>query len=355
MKKQISFFTGLVMLATSTAFGVVTVRQNNGQNYTAILHNGSTTKKYDIVFVGDGFTANDQTAFNTAVTAAVDALSARPGFQERMCAFNIWRVNVVSTDSGIDHPMQNIARNIELDCRYGNTANNEAERCVTSDSPAKCFEAAAYAPDSDATFVLVNDMQWGGCADGLVFSSISTGFDGIITHELGHKVGALADEYDCYVCDGSDDGRTYTGIERLGANVTTITDRATTKWADLIDPNTPVPTTADNPVGVAGLFAGDDYFAQGIFRPQFTCHMRTTNSGLCAVCRRHLQKVLRYRCSACELDPRSIFCLFGDLLENLHVRYRQPFRIRWPIPVCLSCPLQEVTRSKNASLCDSRA
>ncbi len=181
-------------------------------------------------------------------------------------------------------------------------------------------------------------MQWGGCAGGLVFSSISTGFDGIITHELGHKVGALADEYDCYVCDGSDDGRTYTGIERPGANVTTITDRSATKWADLIDPNTPIPTTGDNPVGVAGLFAGGDYFAQGIFRPQFTCHMRTTNSGLCAVCRRHLQKVLRYRCSACELDPRSIFCLFGDLLENLHVRYRQPFRIRWPIPVCLSCP-----------------
>jgi IgA Peptidase M64 len=337
MKKHLSFFAFLLL--ASGAFGAVRIQQNNGQNYTAILNNGSTTQKYDIVFVGDGFTANDQTAFNNAVAAAVDALRARPGYSETMCAFNIWRVNVVSTDSGIDHPMQSITRNTELDCRYGNTANNEAERCITSDSPAKCFEAAAYAPDADATFVLVNDMQWGGCAGAVVFSSISSGFDGIITHELGHKVGSLADEYDCYICDGSDDGRTYSGDERPAANVTTNTDRATTKWSDLINAATPLPTTADNPPGVVGLFAGGDYFAQGIFRPQFTCHMRTTGSALCAVCQRRLKKVERFKCSACEIDPHSIFCLFGDILKNLHLRYRQPFRIRWPYPVCLSCPL----------------
>jgi hypothetical protein len=338
MKRQISLVLAVLFAVQAHVWSAVHIQQNNGQNYTAVLSNGSTTQKYDIVFVGDGFTANDQTAFNNAVDAAVAAMRARPGYAETMCGFNVWRVNVVSSESGIDHPKDNISRNTELDCRYGNPANNEAERCIRSDSSPKCYEAAAYAPDFDAIFVLVNDMQWGGCAGDLVFSSISTGFDGIITHELGHKIGALADEYECYLCDGSDDGRTYSGDERPAANVTTNMDRTTTKWNDLINPTTAIPTTADNPSGVVGLFAGGDYYAQGIFRPQFTCHMRTTSSAFCAVCARKLQQVLRRKCTPCELDPQGFWCIYGDLLKNVHVRYRQPFRIRWPGPVCLTCP-----------------
>ena len=341
MIRRPALLTLALTLNYSAAFAAVHIQQNNGQNYTTIRSNGPTSQKFDIVFVGDGFTTNDQTAFNNAVNAAVAALEARPGYSETMCGFNIWRVNVVSTDSGIDHPMQNISRNTELDCRYGNTANNEAERCITSDSPAKCFEAAAYAPDADAVFVLVNDMQYGGCAGSLVFSSIASGFDGIITHELGHKIGALADEYECYICDGSDSNRTYTGAERPKANVTTNTDRATTKWHNLIQATTAIPTTSDNPPGVVGLFAGGDYYAQGIFRPQFTCHMRTLGPAFCAVCMQTLRQALRSKCTACELNPGSYWCIFADLLKRWRFLYSNPLRIRWPIPVCLSCPFSQ--------------
>ena len=130
MKRHISLTLAALFALQAHVWSAVNIQQNNGQNYTAVLSNGSTTQKYDIVFVGDGFTANDQTAFNNAVDAAVAALRARPGCAETMCGFNIWRVNVVSSESGIDHPKDNIARNTELDCRYGNPANNEAERCV---------------------------------------------------------------------------------------------------------------------------------------------------------------------------------------------------------------------------------
>ena len=135
-----------------------------GLTYTGILVNGSSTSKFDIVFIGDGFQKNEQTAFNNKVNEAVAALQSRPGYSERMCGFNIWRVNVLSTDSGIDHPKNGISKNTALDCRYGNPAMSEAERCIVTDSPAKCFEAAANAPARDAVFVLVNDTQWGGCA-----------------------------------------------------------------------------------------------------------------------------------------------------------------------------------------------
>jgi hypothetical protein len=299
--------------------------QPTGLTYTGVLVNGSSTSKFDIVFIGDGFREEDQVAFNNKVREAVDALRNRPGYSERMCGFNIWRVNVISTDQGIDHPKDNISKNTELDCRYGNPANREAERCIVTDSAAKCFEAAAYAPGRDATFVLVNDMQWGGCANGVVCSSIADGFAGIITHELGHKLSRLADEYDCYVCDGTDDNRTYASIDPSEVNITNNTNRATTKWSDLIAAATALPTVSDTPPGVVGLWEGGGYYKRGMYRPQTTCHMRTTGSPFCAVCARKVQTDLGLRCT-------SVL----DVLKDRRFIWKDPFR--FPIPLCLSCP-----------------
>jgi IgA Peptidase M64 len=300
--------------------------QPTGLTYTAILVNGSATSKFDIVFIGDGFRKEDQTAFNNKVNEAVAALQNRPGYSARMCGFNIWRVNVLSTDSGIDHPKNGISKNTALDCRYGNPAMLEAERCIVTDSPAKCFEAAANAPARDAVFVLVNDTQWGGCAGDVVCSSIAAGFDGLITHELAHDVGELADEYDCYVCDGSDSNRTYSGNDPAEVNITNNTDRATTKWRDLINATTAIPTTSDTPPGVVGLWEGGGYYRNAMFRPQNNCHMRQTADPFCAVCARKLDGVLTIRCLAVL-----------DVLKYRRFIWREPLRI--PIPICLSCPL----------------
>ena len=319
---------GLVLMtfASLVARAEVAVQvQPTGLTYTPILVNGSSISKFDIVFIGDGFQKGEQTAFNNKVNEAVTALQNRPGYSARMCGFNIWRVNVLSTDSGIDHPKDGISKNTELDCRYGNPAADEAERCIVTDSPAKCFEAAANAPARDAVFVLVNDTQWGGCAGDVVCSSIADGFDGLITHELGHGLGKLADEYDCYVCDGSDDNRTYSGDDPGGVNITNNTDRATTKWHDLINATTAIPTTADTPPGVVGLWEGGGYYRNGIFRPQNVCHMRQTADPFCAVCARKLDGDLAIRCMA-------VF----DVLKHRRFIWREP--LRFPIPICLSCP-----------------
>lgn len=317
--------TIFALLSAGSQAAVRVQPQANGLNYASILVNGSVTSRFDIVFIGDGFREADQAAFNMAVDAAVTALRNRPGYSERMCGFNIWRVNVLSTDQGVDHPQEDIARNTELDCRYGDPANREAERCIVTDSPAKCFEAAAHAPGRDAVFVLVNDTQWGGCAGNIVCSSIAAGFDGLITHELAHKLSRLADEYDCYVCDGSDDGRTYPGGEPFEVNITSNTDRVTTKWRDLIAATTAIPTTADTPPGVVGLWAGGGYYARGIFRPRSACHMRETANPFCPVCMRKVAADLELRCT-------SVL----DVLKHRRFIWRE--RFRFPIPLCLSCP-----------------
>ena len=65
------------------------------------------------------------------------------------------------------------------------------------------------------------------------------------------------------------------GHEPWEPNITAASDREHTKWADLIDAATPVPTP-DDPVydGVVGLFEGAGYKARGLYRPMRTSKMR---------------------------------------------------------------------------------
>lgn len=344
MKTIVKGLFVLLILISVRVSGAINVLRNGSLNYTSVIHNGSVATKYDIVFVGDGFTAGQQDAFNAAVDRAVEALRNLQPYGSRMCAFNIWRVNVISAQSGTDHPIQGTFVNTELNTRYGDTSHGEAERCITSDTPERCYEAGNLAPAADAVFVLVNDPGWGGCAGGLVFSSIALNFEGIITHELGHKVASLADEYDCYRCDGSDDNRTYEAAwgEPTAVNLTINTDRATIKWASFIDAATPLPTTSNVPAGVAGLWEGGGYIRFGIYRPQLNCHMRDLNA-FCVACNQEMNRVLTGKCTPCEIDPVGRFCQLITKLKDLYwVNWK--CRWRWPVPGCPSCPPPDFTR-----------
>lgn len=340
MKKILSILALLSIV--QIVYAQVNIQVNDdGSLYTAIEVNGSSALKYDIVFLGDGFTATQQARFNRAVRDAVNAMRARAPFSNSMKSFNIYRVNVISQDSGIDKPNQNIFRNTALDARFGDTSEGEATRCVTTDSSFKSYAAASNAPAYDAVFVLVNETGGGGCAGGLVFSTIRAGFANTITHELGHKVFSLGDEYDCYVCGGVDTGERYDSIEHWKANITKITDRATTKWADLIDAATPLPTTVDNPVGVVGLWEGAGYYKYGLYRSQKTCHMKSSGDEFCAVCARVGQDKLNDHLTFCERNPNAWICTPIRLRDFIRLYTLEDYLRVMPLPlppVCLSCP-----------------
>ncbi|HKB45743.1 MAG TPA: M64 family metallopeptidase, partial [Chitinophagaceae bacterium] len=159
------------------------------------------------------------------------------------------------------------------------------------------YEAAGFAPAYDAIVVLVNDSNWGGCESDLVFSTIAGNFSQIITHELGHKIGDLADEYTYLNAQGTGSAN-YPGPEPQYVNVTMEKDRTKIKWAGYIQNSTPVPTTKDRPVGVVGLFEGGYYYPKRIYRPQYTCHMEVTSSEFCQVCYAQMENKLRQFCSS---------------------------------------------------------
>lgn len=341
---KITALIGIILLLFSIqTFATVNVVVNsNGLRYTSVLLNGSTSAKYDIVFVGDGFTSSttDQNKFNTAVETAIEALRHKHPYMDNMCAFNVWRVNVISTETGIDHPAAGVSKNTELDCTFGDGVNS-ATRAIFSTNPSKVTEAANFAPAHDAIYVLVNDTEYGGAAGDIVYTSLNTSMSEVIVHELGHFVGHLADEYTCYFCDGRVEPP-YSGPEPSPANVTIQTNRNLVKWKSFINSTTLVPTTTDSPVGVVGLWAGGNYSPTGVYRPQSNCLMKSLNNELCKVCNKELSTILNPYCTVCDRNPSSIACIISRIRDIVLVRKPTIFRI----PECCFCPLDIFNRTE---------
>lgn len=308
------------------------LQQPDGRTYAPVLVSGNTAK-YDLVFLGEGFTAAEQEVYNTKVQEALAALAAMPPYAGKMECFNVWRINVASAESGIDDLANNVRVDTAFGVRLGVSAFGEARRLLYSEDPAAIYEAAAYAPDFDNIVVLVNHPGPAGAAFGdFTLVSIAGGFAQVVTHELGHNIGGLGDEYPCYRCDGSDNGRAYIGAEPEKPNLTINLSRSDGKWSDLIDPSTPIPTVFDEPPGVVGLWEGGGYYASGIYRPRNNCHMGSdTIHPFCPVCERHLESALADFC-------RTLFVPHLPAFELVEILPSRVAGIRWPIPVCLTCP-----------------
>ena len=69
---------------------------------TQILKSGPPGLKKNIAVLGDGFAAGDQTTYNNKVKELlIDGVFGHDYFYEDAQAFNIFRVNLISNDSGV--------------------------------------------------------------------------------------------------------------------------------------------------------------------------------------------------------------------------------------------------------------
>lgn len=261
---------------------------------TTIVDHGPNSARWDLVILAEGFRESELDQFHLAAEAFVNKLYATPPFDRMWCAINVHRVDVRSTDSGADEPAT---------CGDGTTGAGttaatyfDASFCTANtgrllwgDEALAVATAQTAVPEVDATVVIVNSTRYGGAGGAVAWFSRATAADEIGVHELCHSAFRLADEY-------GDSINTWTGGEPPEPNVTTITDRATTKWASLIAAATPLPTqenpgcaamNADPspvPAGTVGLFAGGSRAFCGIYHPEHDCRMQTLGKPFCRVC-----------------------------------------------------------------------
>src|ERR1019366_4069333 len=127
--------------------------------------------------------------------------------------------------------------------------------------------------------LLVNDRFYDGGSDGFdktAIAAVSYQLPEILTHETGHVLANLGDEYT----------NAYPGFpDTEEPNTTQQTNRALIKWNAWIASGTPVPTTPpDSYPGVIGLFEGAHYHTTGWYRPKLDCLMRDLYAPFCDVC-----------------------------------------------------------------------
>ena len=247
-----------------------------GEPVHLVRGNDSDANRVNIVVLGDGYTRGEIDKYADNVEGLLTKLFAEPPFADYAAYFNVRRIDVVSRESGADHPSQQIFRDTALHARYECLDNEEEEEeqppwvlCIDNGAVLDVLDRSVPSIDQPIVLVLVNDKEYGGSARG-TYAVASVHQDGaeIMLHELGHSLGELADEYWC-----DDETKCQNWVEPNKVNATRESTVAAIKWSHWIEPGTPVPATDATP-GIVSAFEGARYCETGLYRPTYKSKMR---------------------------------------------------------------------------------
>ncbi len=229
-----------------------------------LRNNGPDGNRLNLVVMGDGYTADEMLKFSRDTDLLLQGFFAQEPFLTYAPYFNVRRVDVVSPQSGADHPERGQLRNTALGATF-NCRNIPDRLCINPNAVTEVLSRSLTADLRDLVIVLVNDPEPGYAAGFVAVASTHALMAEQALHAVGHTLGQLADEYEWDICFEDD---------TPSANVTRQADRSLVKWAHWINADTPVPTAGTAP-GVVGLYDFAVTCPPGLFRPTFDSKMRT--------------------------------------------------------------------------------
>jgi hypothetical protein len=247
-----------------------------GEDVFTIRNNGDPANRIDLVILGDGYTASQLTEYANDIEDFVTRMFQQDPFYEYAAYFNVHRIDVISNESGADHPTRNIYVDTALDGTYY-CGGVQRRICVDTFKVRDIINNSdLMLNQQDAILVIVNDPERGGSGGSIAVASTHQLAVEIILHELGHSFGRLGDEYDTGDCNNT--------MEPWNPNVTKETRRNLIKWnvgggppTGWIELTTPIPTTS-TALGVPGLYEGAKYCTTGLYRPTYSSKMRVSGA-----------------------------------------------------------------------------
>lgn len=277
-----------------------------------VLVNGTPESKVDIVILPEGYTAGEMSQFQQHCQALVDVFAQQEPFASHLEDFNFRAVLAPSEESGVDIPASHTWKRTILNAHFDTFY---IDRYCTTRSYFSVKDVAANAP-YDQIYILVNSSQYGG-GGFYNFYSMSTAGNmssaSVIIHEFGHAFAGLADEYE--EPDNPLALLYNLNVEPWEPNITSLVD-FDSKWADLVAPETPIPTPETYQYyNTVGAFEGGGYLEQGMYRPQQHCMMRDY-APFCAVCNRTIEAMIEAHSD--QLVTATSDCL--QLESSLRVR-----------------------------------
>lgn len=231
-----------------------------------VLKNGPIADRINLVFLGDGYTAGEQTKFITDVNDILNAMFAQPPFKQYKNYFNAFAIKVISAQSGANHPKNTTDSDCTtpvavVDNYFGSTFDYQGiHRLLYPNKLSQVINVlSTHFPQYDQAFVAVNSPYYGGAGGFVATCSDHANGRDVAIHEMGHSFAGLADEYWA--------GASYAAEK---PNMTKQTDPLLVKWKNWM---------GTNGVGIYS-HSGDASWK----KPHTNCKMGVLNVPFCNVC-----------------------------------------------------------------------
>lgn len=305
---------------------------------TKLVSSGDSHDKVDLVILPDGYTSSEMGKFQRDARRLLSVLLDASPFKAHEKDFNVWTVEISSSQSGIDDPRMGKYVDNVLSCSFN--AFGSDRYILTWDN--KIVRKAASRVPYDFIYILINEKKYGGGGIFNVYATCTADnmwSNYVFVHEFGHSFAGLADEY--YTSDVAYDNFYSAGVEPWEPNITAQTNKNFIKWQGMIAPDTPIPTPWDKDIydshaqeyqsqrkqmidqklpqaqidsvtaayarweqdffksrtydGKVGLFEGAGYSSRGLYRPSIHCQMFTRSmSGFDRVCQRAIENSIHF-------------------------------------------------------------
>ncbi|WIX92872.1 M64 family metallopeptidase [Amycolatopsis sp. DG1A-15b] len=244
---------------------------------TEVQVTGPVAQRFNLVVLGDGYTAAEQPKFFADVERHVSTLWSLEPFKSYRSYFNVYAVSIASPESGVDcdPSLDAPRRDTPLDMGFWGGCNPQSvQRLLTVDDAAAQRYADLVPGTTSANrqiLALGNSATYGGAGGTYATASGGNALSALISpHELGHSLGGLDDEYDYYARNVP--GGAYEGGEPDSVHHTLLTEpqmRAQhAKWWRWLGE----PSEAG---GTIGRFEGGLYSQTGVWRPSRHSMMKT--------------------------------------------------------------------------------
>jgi hypothetical protein len=232
-------------------------------NFEKIKDNGDDANRMVWIIMGDGYRSLEIDDYHQDVDRVINEFFSTSPWDDYKSFNNVYRIDVISNESGADHPSSNIYVDTALDGTYDTYGIG---RLLTVDD-SKAFEIASMIPSFDAVMIIVNDESYGGSGGSTMVLSNHEKAGRIALHEAGHLIGDLADEYET----------PYPGYPEGDSepNVTYQTEFEYIPWKNWIDNITPLPTPEYEGYYDVGIYEGARYKSSDIYRPTSNSIMRS--------------------------------------------------------------------------------
>lgn len=152
---------------------------------------GDADERLDMLFLAEGYTADELDTFADDVESMAGYLMAVPPYDAYTGLVNVWRVDSVSNVSGAGE--SGAPKDTAYGCYYY-CGGIERLLCCTDSKVISAINT--YLPDADGVLVAVNSSKYGGAGG----TTYGTSYNGtyaqqVASHEIGHSLIGLWDEY----------------------------------------------------------------------------------------------------------------------------------------------------------------